>query len=142
MTEDIVKFDATKLAEQVQARVRGAITDLIPEDAWQQMIQREIKLWIEGAPSVGIEGYKGYRHGIEPGIRAVVRQELENKLRANVTETLKSNEWAGGWVGGRQQIGEEVKKLIVENAPQLLNAMLGSAIQQMVNSMTHGIQLR
>lgn len=128
------------LAAKVQERVRGALVDLIPEDAWKAMIQREITLWMNGQTGRGSHGYGGYEPTIEPGIRRIVRAELETMFKARVSELLASPEWAGTWEEGKKTVGSEIAKLITENAPEILSAMLKQSIAQVVSNMQMGIR--
>lgn len=139
MAGEIATLNTMDLAAKVQERVRGALVDLIPEDAWKAMIQREIKLWMEGETAKN-NSYDSYnnRSAIEPGIRRIVRAELESMFAANVKALLASEDWAGVWQGGKNTVGPEIAKLITENAAEILSGMLKSSISQVVHQMQFG----
>ncbi|MFI5296498.1 MAG: hypothetical protein ACHREM_00250 [Polyangiales bacterium] len=130
-------FDPRKLAQQVQERVRGTIADLMPEDAWQAMIQREIKLWIDGAPAT--RSNFDSRQEVPPGVRAVVQDVLKTMMKEKVREALNSPEWAGFWDGNKQMIGPEVEKLVVTCAPEILRGILTDAVANVVRGIQYSI---
>lgn len=87
---DIVKFDPTKLADQVRDRIRNTFADLIPEDAWKTMVEAEIHAYTRPERNT----YSGQEMP-SPFARAV-REELEKALRERVKAMLNSPEWAVG----------------------------------------------
>lgn len=143
MAGEIATINTMDLAAKVQERVRGALVDLIPEDAWKAMIQREIKLWMEGEPAKN-NNYDSYnnRSAIEPGIRRIVRAELESMFATNVKALLASEEWGGVWEGGKKTVGPEIAKLITENAAELLSGMLKASIASVIAQMQFGQGVR
>lgn len=133
MAEEIEKFDPSKLVDRVRERVQNTFAELIPEEQWKALVQKEINAFLTSHND-------GYGHERESGLRQLVHSELRKKLGEILSVEFKSEKWALHWDGQRQQVGKEVERIIIDNAPEILSAMLRQSIQVIVSQM--GVNLR
>lgn len=130
--EEITKFDPNKLVDRVRERVRGTIADLIPEDAWTAMVKKEIDLFLKETTR---ESY-GYNNNqrVPSGLATAVHDVLEEETKRRVKAYLDSPAWGANWtVEG--QVSHAVKDLVVKYAPEIMQSLLGNAVQQFVQKM-------
>jgi hypothetical protein len=65
---------------------------------------------------------------------------LEVIVKEKITEMLRRPEWSGHWDGTKNRAGEKVKEIIAENMDTILSAMLGNAVQEVVNGLLQNRQ--
>lgn len=120
-------------------RVRGTIADLIPEDAWTAMVQKEVDLFLKETTREAY-GYQNRNQDRVPsGLATVVLKVLEEETRKRVLALLDLPEWGANWnVEG--QVSHAVKELVVAHAPEIVQSLLGNAVQQFVQNMRNQIR--
>jgi hypothetical protein len=126
MTEEIVKFDPSKLVDQVKDRIRSTFADLIPEEEWVKLVQREIDDFIK--PTITTHNSYGHTTTTRGGLGMLVQGELSAMLKNLIKTEMGKPDWNDWWNGRTMSIGPELKKLLVESAPQIL----ADAFAQMV----------
>lgn len=131
MSGEIAPYDPAKLMDAVRDRIKAEFVALIPEDAWNKLVNVEVKKFFETTTS---SGYYENRTLPSP-FGKIVWEELEKETRVRVKALLESSEWAGEWDGqGGRKASEAVKKLITEKSGEILATVIGVAIQGAIES--------
>lgn len=119
---DIKLMDTLK--EKVAARIRDTFAELIPEEAFNTMVEIQINEFIKAE------------------IPKIVSEELEKKFREQVNTMLGLPEFQFIWTGSDRRPGEALKEIIRELAPDLVAAAFGNVIagvtEQVRQSLTRG----
>lgn len=135
--EEITKFDPNKLVDRVRERVRGTIADLIPEDAWTAMVKKEIDLFLKETTREAYNFNRNHER-IPSGLATAVHDVLEEETKKRVKAILDSPEWGANWMV-EGQVSNAVKDLVVKHAPEIVQSLLGNAVQQFVQNMRNGM---
>lgn len=117
-------LDSAKILETVREKVRSAIIDAIPEEAWKEMVAREIKDFTTGSS----DRYSPRASGLSLVVKSVMEEETKKRVR----DALAGPDWAPYWGGQTATIGPEMTKLISECGPAILQAMLSQAVQSIM----------
>lgn len=129
-------FDPAAAVNAIRDKIRGAMLDIIPDEQWEALIKAEMHQFMNDR-SIG----NGYNERIEPaGFKKIVRELLEEDAKLRVKAFLASPEWRGQWLNNDESVSDAVKKYVMENAGEILNAWVGRAVQQVVSQMQHNIR--
>lgn len=138
MAGEIEKFDPSKLVDQVRERIRNTFAELIPEDEWKKLVQREIAYFLQETRT------RRNSYGNEIVERGALGELVDRELTAMLKELIKdefaSSKWNVWRDGNKQCIGTEVEKLILKNAPAILSALLGQSLQSLMSQWGMHIQ--
>lgn len=126
---DIEKFDPAKLMQGVRDRVKATFVSLIPDDQWEQMIKTECDKFFQ----ITERDWRGDRPCISD-FQMVVNSALREITEIKVKEELKKYE-STIWDGSNIKINDELKKLLIESAPELFAKIMGSRVQEVINNM-------
>lgn len=139
MADQIAKFEPEKLVDRVRERIRGTIADLIPEDAWTVMVQKEVDLFLKETTRERRYGYQGDSEKVPSGLTQVVYAVLTEETRRRVKTMLDGPEWQQNWdVQGSVSVA--VAMLVKENMHAIVASILGDAVQRFVNDLNMRIQ--
>jgi hypothetical protein len=108
--------------DKVRERIQEAFMDLIPPEAWEQMVKTELEQFTKTAL---------------PGlVRDAAKARLQELLKDEFGKAAWAERWGGGSMG--PQCSEMLAAVLREAAPDLVTAMFGSVVQQMVNALRNG----
>lgn len=137
MTTDIEKpapFDPAAAVNAIRDKIRGAMLDIIPAEQWDALIRAEMHDFMNDRTTGS--GYSQTTH--LAGFKRIARELLEEDARARVKALLSSPEWQEKRVAnGEKDASDAIKMYVTENAGKILNAWVGSAIQQVVQQMQY-----
>lgn len=106
------------IQEKVQERIKAAFVDLIPEEMWRDMVNREIHEFTQKR------------------LPNLVREEAEKRVRTMMGEELAKPEWTSTfWGPNGPHASEMVKKIIIEAAPDIVASAMGGMVQNIVLTM-------
>ncbi|MFN8758867.1 MAG: hypothetical protein ACK5XA_08665 [Tagaea sp.] len=110
------------LQEKVRERIQASFVDLIPPEAWEELVRRELDAFV--------------RDTLPNTIKAAAHDVLRERLRGE----LAKPEWQPSWDGstGKMVPSEMVADAVKEAAPALVAAMFGSMAQQFVDMARNG----
>ncbi len=109
------------LRDKISDRIRSSFVELIPEEAWKAMVQKEInKFMLEGLPKL-------------------IREELRERLSKVLKEELEKPEYCGYWVGNGERPSEAVMEITKQLTPDFITAMWGSVIQKCVEEIRNNL---
>lgn len=110
-------------AEKVREKVKRDFADMIPDDAWDVLVERATKEFVE------------------KDLKGVVREHLKEQVADRLTEFFGSEEWRGQWSedgSAQQNPGAMTRQLIREALPEVIEAVFGRAAQEFVNNLRYG----
>lgn len=151
MENQIEKFDPSKLMDGVRDRIRATFVSLIPDDAWDQMVEKEIYVfttgriiphheWIEYRDGKSIykdwderKPYSQETVAGEPDIsplQKMVRDMLEKRFRKDLEAYLRGEEYQGLWTEhGLPQASKFVEEVLVKNAGNIFHNIIAGMMQ-------------
>lgn len=108
----------SEFAEKVKEKIKRDFGSLIPEEAWDQLVKKAVEDFIKN------------------DLGKVVKAELETEVKKRMGYLFNSPEWLGQWDSNSgnniPSASVMAKKIISENIPQIMEAILGRAIQGIV----------
>ena len=132
----IEAFDPKKLAEGVRERIRATFVSLIPEEHWDQMIQKESDEYFRKKERS--RGY-GYDQKVSD-FELLVRQELNAECKKRMRVYLDSPEFVSTWdIHGQPVASEAVKNMMVDNAGLILANMFSGMFSQMMEQIKNNM---
>jgi len=115
---DIVKFDPAKWIDDVKQKIKAEFVGMVPEDQWDKMVQTEIESFINQE------------------LKVLVKECLTEECKKRMTEFFCSDNWQGQWDGnGYNILSKSVKDMIRDNMPAIIEGLVGSSLQGIMNSL-------
>lgn len=151
MDNNIEKFDPSQLMEGVKDRIKATFVSMIPDDVWNQMVEREIYIFTEGRIKqeydYSTKQYKEvrvpYQGDIEKDqwgnkkpddispLQEMIRQGLRDKFKEDIDKYLKSSEYQAVWDQyGMMTVSKAIEEIIVKNSGIILQNALGELMQR------------
>lgn len=136
-SKEVAVFDPKAYVDAIRERIKGAAIDMIPPDAWDAMIKKELSDFFEPQTD------KDYRGNVisksESRFEKAIRVVLETDAKKKVSEMLLSPEWADKWEPGvgeqRAAASEKIQELVLKNSGEIMNSWISVAFQNAVMSM-------
>jgi hypothetical protein len=126
MTE-IKQFDASQAMQSVKERIKDAFVSLIPDEQWQEMVQKEVESYFR-------KESEGYRTEQTSRFSKDVHSVLSEETKARVKEYIQENFRTIWNNNGIPKCNAEVERIITENAGKILGDMIGGYVQQAFSS--------
>lgn len=133
-SKEIQPFRAEDLRAKIETRIKASFLELIPDEAFSAMIAETLQKFTE--PRTTNDAYNPKTLPSE--FEVIVREVYRERLRDVVAKELQGEEWAGHWDGNKVVVGEQVKKIILENSSAILLSMIGTATAEMIG----GLEMR
>lgn len=114
MTTSITTFE-----DNVKTRIKNIVAELIPEDKFNDIVSRAVTEFET------------------KDLPALVKSELSAQYKSIITAELSKPEWNDIWTGSSVGVSENVKKLLVDAAPLMLESMMSSFAQQVVSNLRY-----
>lgn len=121
MSNDSAAFDPNTIKARVEERIRQTIGDLVPEHAWQGLIEHHIDAFFRDKQAR--QGTYGPEVRVPSYLERVVNEEMEKLTRAKVKAYLDEHFETQVW-DKEQRAYEAISKIVVENAPEILTNIL------------------
>lgn len=142
------KFDPARLMDGVKDRIKATFVSLIPDDAWEKMVEKELYVFTEGKIEVhhdyigrGENGENKYADweeripysqkgdDISP-LQKMIRSMLEERFKKDLADYLASPEYQHLWSGyGKPEASKAVEEILVKNADDILHNILAGMMQ-------------
>lgn len=133
-TKAVVKFDPSTLMEGVRDRVKATFVALIPDEAWDQMVKKEIDDWMK----IRERGFNTREHYSDFSV--VVRSEMRKRAVETVKKILGEFEEYNWDDRSRLKVNESIQKMVLENADMILLGVIGNMVQGSINDLKNHIQ--
>lgn len=129
MSTDIAKkteFDPRDLAERLRDKIRVDMADLMPDEMWEGLLEKELKTFFE--PKVIKSGYRNEDSKTVPSpFSVLVHGEIESLVKDKLTERIRVK--LGAEVDKRTgELDTTVMKFIEANAGRLLESWFAGAM--------------
>lgn len=121
------KETVAQVMDNLRDKIRFNLAEAIPEDVWQQMIQKEIDDFME--PKVKATYAPEVKYS---DFQMLVRHELQEACKVRLRALLSSPEWDVYWDGTRHTTSKFVTKFFQENAAVVIEGLLGKAFQDAI----------
>lgn len=169
MANDIEKFDPSKLMEGVKDRIKATFVSLIPDEAWEQMLEKEIYIfttgkivphheymgtvdgkaeyndWEERIPYTDTPIYNDWGNVKQPAEVSPLRQMIRDQLREKFQKDLK--EWLDGpeYMATRDQYGivqisKAVEEIMVKHSGDIFRSIIADFMQRGVEKLRSDVQ--
>ena len=131
-SSDMQVFDPRSLQDKVIERIRSSFLELIPEDAWDELVGRELEKFFQTTKKTGYGA-----SGVNP---PEIEQMIHGALKSLIAERLAKDMAADGWFDTNyatndQPVGERMTEALREIAPDLIAALMGSIMRESVQNM-------
>lgn len=125
---DVQKFDPAMLMQGVKDRIKATFVSLIPDDKWDEMVQKEVDDFFTNKPR------DGYSKVYYADFHAICREVLIDMSKIKILEFLETYK-ENGWAGTLPKANELLKQMIVENAPEIFASTFASMFQMALMNM-------
>lgn len=130
MSNEVQKFDPAQLMNGVRDRIKATFVSLIPDEQWEQLVKKEVDTFFAEDSR-----YYSRNNNRDPSpFQQICRQVFEELTRDRLREYMSQFE-SSTWDNQGPKLNEELKKMLIEAAPDLLVSMLRVQVQNVVNSM-------
>ena len=118
MSNEIEKFDPSKLMDGVRDRIKSTFVSLIPDAQWEQLVQSQIDKFF----TVDLE--------------QICKEMLKEVCKEKIKETLKIYD-TGIWDCDKQsnKATELLKNMLIANAPQIFASMFEGLAMNVIQNM-------
>lgn len=133
-------FDPNTLADQLRDKICIDLANLMPPEVWEQLLNAEIRRFTVERLIPTSSHYRE-RERTQSDLGSIVADILSAEAKSRVKAMLATDDWGQHWWNGanNDQIGAEVRKLVVENADVILSNVLASTIQEVINNLRRGM---
>lgn len=108
--------------ESVKARMKEMMSDLIPEDRWNAIVDKAVKEF----------------ETVE--LPLLIKKELSDKYKQLIRDEFGKPEWQQTWEGTNAVVSESVKNMIIDSAPLILSGLIGNAMETVIYDLRNRIQ--
>lgn len=169
MKNQIEKFDPSKLMDGVRDRIKATFVSLIPDDAWEKMVEKEIYTFTTGR-IVQHHDYIGRDSDCKPTygdweeripysqtpvkdqwnrptgkddispLQQMIREALEKKFREDLQTFLNGEEYDAVYDQyGAVQVGKAIEEILIKNADIIFKNFIASVMQTAFDKMRSNI---
>ena len=133
MTQEITKYDPSKLMDAVRDRIKAEFVGLIPDTTWHDMVKAEV------------DGFFRERAGYATPSLSPFREIVYSELKHEVVQRLKAYfgtlEWLDRWDSeGKPLLSEGIEAMLISLIPQVQKAIFGEIAQQIVSDFASRIR--
>jgi hypothetical protein len=126
MSTEVTAFDPSTLMQGVRDRIKSTFVALIPDDKWEQMIQKEINWYFNNMDS------DYYKRSVTP-FQKTVNEVFAEFTTARVKEFIEKNR-SHIWEDGYPKATEALTQILIENAPKMFAEVMGNMVQNVINN--------
>lgn len=134
MEKEVKKFDANDAMLSVKERIKDAFVSLIPDEQWNEMVQKEIHKYFE----LKEQRYDNRSHVSDFTI--AVHAELAIEVKSRVKTYLQENFNNVWYENGVPVCNAKVEEMITKNAGKILSDMIGGSISMALNQAGFRVQ--
>lgn len=119
--------EVKSLAEIVKERMRGNVASLIPDEVWDQMVEKELNTLVNGQEWF-VDPFTGERKQFSP-LTHLIKSEIYTMMKGRILEELKDADLHTTYgfnsnTGERILTNERIAAAITIAAPDLMNLMV------------------
>ena len=112
-----------EINKRVREKIQQSIIELVPEEHWDRIIEREIK------------DFENNR------LKNLIREHLELAYKNVISTELHKPEWIEVFnTNGELMASEALKEILIQSAPQFFSVIIGSLVQGMTQNLRFTIE--
>jgi hypothetical protein len=127
-TQSTAVATMASIQDKVKERIQATFAELIPQEMWEGLVAEQVR--------------KFQRDDLPNLVREAAKEEIKRMM----TEEFAKKEWQDTWgqmgVHGGRLPSELVTKIVKEAAPDLVNALFGGLMQNIVASLRNNGGMR
>ena len=128
MANEVQKFDPSTLMDGVKARIRAEFASLIPDEAWTEMVKKEVDYYFHDRSDYGWNNSPK----VTP-FESLVRKLVEDEARRRLGAYLSSEEFNQIWLDhGQFACSKFIEDIIVKNSGSIMVATFGTMFQSIL----------
>src|SRR5579863_781053 len=124
---ELQKFDPAQLMNGVRDRIKATFVSLIPDEQWESMIKKEVDAFFDEDRKYrsNYETHSQFKDICYSVFKDITREKLHDYMSTFTSDV---------WDNGMPVLNEQLKKALIESAPEILTSMFKSMFQQAVNN--------
>lgn len=133
---NVTNFDPMTLAEKLRERIRTSFVDLIPDETWKAMVEKEIQSF-----TTQERNYSGnHPSPLQALIASIAKDEIKKRIESQVLALLTTPEYSDHWDSGTQKAGAVVEAYLKSIVPELVTTMFTGIASNAVNHLRSAMQ--
>lgn len=133
---DVVKFDPNTLTDRLRERIRNSIADLIPEEAWDALVKKEMDAFFTAQNTR--DAY-GSNRTVESVFAQELRAVMVAETKKRMTAMMAKPEWNVYWDGKELQTGGRLMELAKKAGDSIITNWLATALGMFVQNVKQNI---
>lgn len=129
-------FDSLALVGQLRDKIRLDLVTLMPPEAWEAMLRKEIEAFTLPRKFEQVRDQWGKVTSTTEAVSQlglIVRELLSAEAKKRILAMLATDDWGGATYD--DLVAPKVKQLIAENMGAIMTSMLEGMVQQTVRNM-------
>lgn len=122
---EIKEWNPTDVAEVVRAKIQVEFSKLIPDEVWDKLVRSTVN----GMMNDTTDQWGGKRSA---GIKSIIEEEVRKRVVDELKTLFASPDWSQTWGGNSPQLSAQVRSLVAERAPAIVENILGNIVQMAV----------
>ena len=123
-TKEIVTMD--NLKSKITDRIKSSFVDLVPEEAWKIMVEKEVDHFINPQK----DRYGSQNSKASP-LEGLIQAEIEDRFKRYIKTELDKPEYST-WFSDGETPPSFIKAVIEKAAPALISIMFGRVVEDAV----------
>lgn len=135
MSSQLAKFDPSTLMQGVKDRIKSEFVSLIPDEQWNEMVQKEINDFFKEKET----GYSNRNYASDFSI--LVRDELKAETKKRLAEYFTSSDFVATWSQyGLPNASKAVQEMMIENSGIIISQFFGGMFQSMLQQYAYNLK--
>lgn len=129
-----VPFDPKSLIDTVKERVKAVYVALIPDEAWQAMVKKEVDWFLNPPVERDQYGNTVYRPAVPGSLTALVRTALGEIAQQQIKEFFAQPAWKVEYNDAATgRIPSAIAALVDQHMPEILRSLFGNALANVLS---------
>lgn len=134
---DIEKFDPSQLMQGVRDRIKATFISLIPDDKWEELVQKEIDAFFAETKN---NGYYRQNDKLPSPFSAVCNEVFQKRVADTFNECIQSSDWSR-WSGlSRGEMSLKIEEFLKANSNEIMQGFFQKTLGQALASFTDQLQ--
>jgi len=124
------------IQQKVSEKIKSQFLELIPDEAFAQMVEKELKAFTEDKPG------DRWTNTRKSPLSDMIELEIKNQFQAKVRSILSQPEFQAKWDNHNRVVASDaVTDLLKKSAPDILALMIGTISQQIVENFRNSLHV-
>ena len=131
--QQVAQFNPSTIMDGVRDKIKASFIELIPEEHWNAMVQKEIDDYFSENINVNTNNYD--KSNFKSKFQILLRSELESECKLRLADYLKSSEFNASWgVNGQMVASQATKTMMIENSGAIMANMFSGMFSGMLSN--------